>query len=625
MPVDTRLRSPRRADGANPTIESVSALPELRAWERLEHRTALVYAGLALLVSVAAATAFQGIAAPLFLTIPACVVLTGAVYLWGTRRVRRRQGLLRQPFPPEWEAVLQREVAFFRALNPDGQQRFRRHVQLFLGEKRITGISVDADTTTRVLVAASAIIPIFGFPGWEWHQISEVLIYPSRFTHDFAVGDRADHQILGMVGTGSMNRLMILSKPDLLAGFRNPGDKRNVGLHEFAHLVDLSDGAIDGVPMVGLDERAIGPWVDLVRRKMQEIEEGTSDIHPYALTNEAEFFAVASEYFFERPGVMQQKHPKLYAALERTFNQDLRSRLAAPRADTPAAAFRAELPLPLRQRPQVQEVLPAESDLLSRGAPTFARHASPRATVAGHPSAPQLSWRRRAGQAESPVRQDVEPPTRWPLRRLGNGSTPNGGCTDQSDRPAAEALLDDPTKHITKAALPSWPDPVKEHSHRWRSCRQHRPQFVNPGENKRARDEFYFDVVKPSGLHLCVEVCRVRETEDRRRCRWWRHVRERGAHGVKQEPEQFELVRACPTADHGPATRAQHAAQFREPLRPIRKQHQGEGAGGPIKAGVFDGERLAIHDLAGDIRGANGPQTLAEDVDHLRREVSGQQ
>jgi Mlc titration factor MtfA (ptsG expression regulator) len=73
--------------------------------------------------------------------------------------------------------------------------------------------------------------------------------------------------------------------------------------------VDLSDGHVDGIPAVGLDERAIGPWLDLVRRKMAEIEAGTSDIDRYALTNEAEFFAVVTEYFFERPGVMQRKHP----------------------------------------------------------------------------------------------------------------------------------------------------------------------------------------------------------------------------------------------------------------------------------------------------------------------------
>jgi Mlc titration factor MtfA (ptsG expression regulator) len=302
-------------------------------WERGERLTALVFAGLALLVCGLGTLVLQRAGLPLFATVPAAVVVAGAVYLGFTNKIRRRRGTSRQPFPREWESVLQRDVAFFRALAPEEQQRFRHQVQVFLDEKRVTGIKVEIDASTRVLAAASAVIPIFGFPDWEWHQISEVLVYPSRFTQDFSVGESSDHRTLGMVGTGPMNGLMILSKPDLLAGFRNAGDKRNVGLHEFAHLVDLSDGVIDGVPAVGLDRQAVGPWVDLVRRKMQEIEAGQSDINPYALTNEAEFFAVASEYFFERPGVMAKKHPVLCAALAEIFNQDLRSRLRAIRRE----------------------------------------------------------------------------------------------------------------------------------------------------------------------------------------------------------------------------------------------------------------------------------------------------
>jgi Mlc titration factor MtfA (ptsG expression regulator) len=290
-------------------------------------------AALTLLVGGLAAAALGAGGVPAFATVPALIAAAASTYLLVTRKIRRRRRLLQAPFPAAWESVLQRDVAFFRALPPADQVRFRRGVQVFLGEKRITGIKVEIDTTTRVLAAASAVIPIFGFPDWEWHQIREVLVYPSRFTREFDVGDSPDHRTLGMVGTGGLNRVMLLSKPYLLAGFRNPGDKRNVGLHEFAHLVDLSDGHVDGIPAVGLDERAIGPWLDLVRRKMAEIEAGTSDIDRYALTNEAEFFAVVTEYFFERPGVMQRKHPKLYEALAGTFNQDLSARVQAIRRE----------------------------------------------------------------------------------------------------------------------------------------------------------------------------------------------------------------------------------------------------------------------------------------------------
>ena len=309
-------------------VRNVERLGLSTEWERGVVRTAIGFALVTLVVSVGLALGLRAAGVSIWVVLPLALSIAYLVYAGMTRTLRRRRRILAQPFPAEWEAILQREVVFFRALDSEGRKRFRRELQVFLGEKRITGIKLELDTTTRVLAAVSAVIPIFGFPEWEWDQISEILVYPARFDTEFAFEGDAQRQTLGMVGSGALNRLMILAKPDLLAGFRNAGDKRNVGLHEFAHLVDKSDGTIDGLPAVGLDREAIGPWVDLVRRKMEQMRRGDSDIDPYGLTNEAEFFAVASEYFFERPGVMERKHPELYAMLSRVFRQDLGERAA---------------------------------------------------------------------------------------------------------------------------------------------------------------------------------------------------------------------------------------------------------------------------------------------------------
>ena len=244
-----------------------------------------------------------------------------------TRKDRHRATLRKQHFPELWETILRREVAFFQALDDSEKARFREEVQIFLSEKRITGIKTSIDDTVRVLVAASAIIPIFGFSGWEWNQISEVLIYPTTFNDHYEIGVTADRDVLGMVGSGAMNLMMILSKPDLLHGFRDAYDKKNVGIHEFVHLLDKSDGAVDGVPGVALPSKAVEPWLKLVHNEMKEGKSHHSDINPYGLASEAEFFAVVSEYFFENPEKMQQKHPALYAMLERIFHQDPQSRL----------------------------------------------------------------------------------------------------------------------------------------------------------------------------------------------------------------------------------------------------------------------------------------------------------
>ncbi len=244
-----------------------------------------------------------------------------------TRKDRRRAALRKQPFPPAWETILQQEVPFFQALDEAEKNRFREEVRIFLSEKRITGIKTSVDDRVRVLVAASAIIPIFGFPGWEWTQIHEVLIYPMSFSEEYEIGKTGNADILGMVGSGAMSRMMILSKPDLLSGFHMPQDRKNVGIHEFAHLMDKADGAVDGVPNVGLPRSAVIPWLKLVHREMDKIRHHHSDIHPYGLKSEAEFFAVAAEYFFENPDKMQRKHPELYAMLERVFHQDPQSRM----------------------------------------------------------------------------------------------------------------------------------------------------------------------------------------------------------------------------------------------------------------------------------------------------------
>ena len=128
------------------------------AWERSVARTATACAILTAIVLVGFAFALARRGIPAWVSLPLSALLAFLVYAAMTRKIRRRREILAQPFPAEWEAILQRDVVFFRALDPKQQERFRREVQVFLLEKRITGIKLELDTTTRVLVAASAII-----------------------------------------------------------------------------------------------------------------------------------------------------------------------------------------------------------------------------------------------------------------------------------------------------------------------------------------------------------------------------------------------------------------------------------------------------------------------------------
>lgn len=252
------------------------------------------------------------------------------VYSFVRRSSLRRLHVMALPFPDAWEEALMTHVQFFRALDEAQRTRFRHLVSVFLDEVTITGIRTEVDDTTRALVAASAVIPIFGFDDWEYSGLGEVLIYPNAFDDDYRTNTDANSRTLGMVGDYHLSGVMILSKPDLLAGFSIDDDKRNVGIHEFAHLIDKADGSIDGIPASMPSETAV-PWIQWVANELRSTSAGKHHIDDYAYTNEAEYFAVLTEYFFEAPDVLEKKNPQLYQMLQSMYRQNTKSFLSARR------------------------------------------------------------------------------------------------------------------------------------------------------------------------------------------------------------------------------------------------------------------------------------------------------
>jgi MtfA peptidase len=224
-------------------------------------------------------------------------------------------------FPSAWRGILDQRVLFYHNLIPEEKKRFEKDVSRFLKKVRVTGVNTEVDITDKLLVASSAAIPVFGFPDWDYTFLDEVLLYPSSFDRDFKMNSK-EEVITGMVGSGTMEGKMILSKPSLHRGFDNETDKQNVGVHEFIHLLDKEDGDIDGIPATLLNKQFSIPWLKLIREKTTAIQKGQKDINPYGATHETEFFAVIGEYFFERPQLLQQNHPDLYALLTKAFNQD---------------------------------------------------------------------------------------------------------------------------------------------------------------------------------------------------------------------------------------------------------------------------------------------------------------
>ncbi len=223
---------------------------------------------------------------------------------------------------PAWSDFLADKVVFYQALNQADKKRFEQRILLFLMTTEIDATAFDVTDEDCLLVAASAVIPVWGFPEWHYVNLKTVFLMPNAFNDRFEC-NQPDSLITGMVGTGPMVNKMVLSRPALHLGFENTRDKRNVGIHEFVHLVDMADGECDGYPE-RLKEYAYSiPWFELMGQKIKEINQGEGNIREYGAWNRAEFFAVSSEYFFERPEMLRKKHPKLFAALSAIYQQDV--------------------------------------------------------------------------------------------------------------------------------------------------------------------------------------------------------------------------------------------------------------------------------------------------------------
>jgi Mlc titration factor MtfA (ptsG expression regulator) len=262
--------------------------------------------------------------------------LVGAVYyLAAMRRYWRRRRVVRQPFPEAWRHRLESCVDFYGKLDAPEKGRFEQSVQIFLSEQRIYGVrGAEVPDEAKVLVAASAAMISHGLPEWEWPTIRDIVIYPSAFDEDYDAG--RGKNIIGMVHAQGP---ILFSGPQLSHGFCVDRDGHNVGLHEMAHVLDMADGRADGIP-AGVQWVSSAPWLSLVADRLRRVRRGQMRriLRGYAGKNEAEFFAVAVETFFEKPTQLADKDSELFEMLADYFNLDprtakLRRPLATARSD----------------------------------------------------------------------------------------------------------------------------------------------------------------------------------------------------------------------------------------------------------------------------------------------------
>ncbi len=265
-------------------------------------------------------------------------------------RARRRQRILAAPFPAAWDDDVDRNVRMARRLDPDARQALRDFIQVFIAERHWEGCGgLTLTEEIQVTIAAQAGILVLGRDDRMYADVASILVYPSTMiTPPRRLGvfeqPRApvSHGTL-LRGEAMLGGPVVLAWDAVRAGGREevPG---NVVLHEFAHKLDMATGRIDGAPpLASRHERR--RWAQVCAaafaRHRAETDAGwPTAIDPYGATNEAEFFAVATETFFTRPAALDQEHPALFALLRDFYRIDPHA-LAPP---PPVIAIDAWLP-----------------------------------------------------------------------------------------------------------------------------------------------------------------------------------------------------------------------------------------------------------------------------------------
>ena len=280
------------------------------------------------------------------------ILLIGGIWLiirvWGNKFKTPKK-----KFPEQWRNILCDNVVFYNRLTKEQKGHFEYKIHEFILNYDIIGAKGhEATIKDKILIAAGGVVPVFSFPAWQWGNLEQILIYPGASffgpEQKFRVPEYGYGNAAAMVvpskhhSKGYLIVKMILSYHALHGSFSNSKNKsnnynknqRNTIIHEFMHVLDMMDGNSDGIPMILISNpyrkdkmfsinRVL--WREIVNRKMIEINTGKSDIRSYGGTQPVEFFAVSSEYFFEDPFRMKDKHPKLYNILSSIFEIDLAS------------------------------------------------------------------------------------------------------------------------------------------------------------------------------------------------------------------------------------------------------------------------------------------------------------
>ncbi len=243
-------------------------------------------------------------------------------------RQSRRKKLRALPVNPEWKKILEKNLPIYLKLPDHLKTELHGHIQVLVHEKNFEGCGgLELNDEIRVTVAGQACILLLNRKTKYYPKLSSILVYPSAYVAKNIRnknGIVADSQV--RLGESWMTGTVVLSWDDILRGAVDPKDGHNVVLHEFAHQLDQEDGAGDGTPVLPQYSRYIS-WAGVLGKEFDALQKkasrGTKALMDYyGATNPAEFFAVATETFFEKSRQLQRRHPELYDQLKDYYQMD---------------------------------------------------------------------------------------------------------------------------------------------------------------------------------------------------------------------------------------------------------------------------------------------------------------
>lgn len=249
----------------------------------------------------------------------------------------RRKKLRATPLPEEWRQLIAARNPFYRRLPEADRRELEGHVQIFLAEKQFEGCGGFAvEEEHKYLIASQACLLLLHRDTDYFPDLETILVYPTMYvvpTTRHVGGGVMHERDETRAGESWREGAIVLAWEDVRNGMESPWRGHNLVLHEFAHQLDYEDGRADGAPLLGSGEpasvrnqryadwsRVMGSEYEQLRAQVQRGERTL--LRAYGATNPAEFFAVATEYFFCKARELQQTHPALYEQMKLYYKQD---------------------------------------------------------------------------------------------------------------------------------------------------------------------------------------------------------------------------------------------------------------------------------------------------------------